>query len=98
MRAIGLSDLDAATRAVLVVPAEGRPAFAADLIEAAHLADLWRKRTGGAHANGGTGSLAAQAACHPRAARSVACPEYCASLSILLTALEHWRGRLDQTL
>lgn len=96
MRAIGMSDLDAATRAVLAVPPYRQAAFAARLIEDAHSADVSRKRTGRAHPNGGTGSLCAQAACHPRTCEAAGTPAYCAALSVVLSALGQWRARLDR--
>jgi len=94
MRAIGLTDLDIATRAVMV---SERPAFdaATALIEAAHSADKVRKRTGCPSPTGGTGSLYAQAALGPVAAASPNCSSYLAALTVLLNALEVWRHRAD---
>lgn len=95
MRAVGLSDLDVATRVLMTLPASDRSAQAMRMIEAAHAADLWRKRYGVAHPAGGTGSLCAQAALYPRVASSRCSPEYCAALADLLAALADWRLRLD---
>ena len=94
MRSVGLTDLDLATRALLAAPRGTWAATAAKLIEDAHTADLWRKRQGRAHPNGGTGSLYAQASLYPRAVTSRSTARYCAALSTLLQALEAWRNRL----
>ncbi len=93
MRSVGLSDLDLAARAVLELPQETWVTAAGKLIEAAHTADLWRKRHGRAHPNGGTGSLYAQASLCPRVASPYASPRYCAALSAVLQALDAWRQR-----
>lgn len=93
MRAVGLSDLDLATRALLAVPRDTWSDLAAELIEQAHNADVWRKRTGSAHPGGGTGSLYAQASLLPRTPTSQCSVQYCAALSVVLQALENWRGR-----
>lgn len=95
MRAVGLSDLDAATRALLAVPSPARTDLSARLIGDADAADLWRERHGVAHPAGGTGSLCAQAALHPRAPSSQCSPAYCEALSVLLEALATWRARGD---
>lgn len=97
MRAVGLSDLDVAARAVLAQPQHDWGHFAARLIEQAHAADIWRKRYGVVHPSGGTGSLYAQACLWPRAPSSQCSVAYCAALSIVLTALDAWRGRCDHT-
>lgn len=98
MRRVGLSDLDVAVRALLARPRRDWAAFAAELIERAHTADIWRKRYGVAHPSGGTGSLYAQASLHQRAAASDCSPRYCAALVVVLKALEAWRTRSDQEL
>lgn len=94
MRDVGLSDLDVATRALLAEPREAWVACAHRLIEGAHAADVWRKRFGTAHPDGGTGSLYAQASLHPRAATSQCTPRYCAAMVALLAALDAWRQRM----
>ena len=94
MRSVGLSDLDIATRALLAVPQSIWAETAAKLINEAHTADLWRKRRGCAHPNGGTGSLYAQASLYPRAGTSQSSARYCAALSALLRALDTWRNRV----
>ena len=94
MREIGLTDLDLATRVLLAVPRGRWAATAAELIADAHTADLWRKRQGCAHPNGGTGSLYAQASLYTRAGTSRSSARYCAALSALLLAIDAWRNRL----
>lgn len=98
MRAVGLSDLDVATRALLSLPKDKWANVAADMIEGAHAADLWRKRYGVAHPGGGTGSLYAQATLRPRAATSQCSARYCAALAVVLAALETWRSRCNRDL
>ena len=93
MRAVGLSDLDAATRAVLAVPRADWTSTAKQLIADAHVADIWRKRFGTAHPKGGTGSLYAQAMLGPTAALRPCSASYCAALGAVIQALEAWRGR-----
>ncbi len=94
MRAVGLSDLDMAARAVLPRPPLDQPQFARDLIAQADVCDRWRKRTGRAHPSGGTGSLYAQAALHPLGPSGAAEGAYCAAMSHVLAALTAWRGRM----
>lgn len=98
MRAVGLTDLDMAARALLMVPEARWRDVAADLLAKAHTADLWRKRHGVAHPAGGTGSLYAQAALLPRAASSECSARYCAALGVVLAQLKHWRGRHHRAL
>jgi hypothetical protein len=97
MRSVGLSDLDLAARALLAVPQETWITAAGHLIEAAHAADLWRKRHG-AHPSGETGSLYAQASLCPRVATSPSSARYCAALLAVLQALELWRNRAHREL
>ena len=93
MRAVGLSDLDLAARAVLSVPPERRAAFIARLLDDAHTSDLWRKRRGVVHPNGGTGSLYVQASLHRLEPVATASPAYCLALGVVLQGLEAWRTR-----
>ncbi len=93
MRRVGLSDLDLATRTVLAMSQEDWDVHARSLIEGAHAADLWRKRYGRAHPDGGTGSLYAQASLYPRAASRMCSQRYCAALQVVLRALNEWRHR-----
>lgn len=94
MREIGLSDLDVATRALLTEPEQVWAAIARGLIDEAHAADLWRKRFGSPHPDGGTGSLYAQASLRDRSATSHCTPRYCAALAVVLEALDIWRDRV----
>ena len=96
MRAVGLSDLDVAVRAVMQVPLSQQEGFAADLIERAHISDIWRKRYGKTHPSGGTGSLFTQASLHPLGTASPADPRYCHALGIVLNKLNQWRGRFHK--
>ncbi|WP_143849480.1 DUF7742 family protein [Octadecabacter ascidiaceicola] len=89
-----MSDLDIATRVLLAMPREHWFQIAAKLIEDAHTADLWRKRQGCTHPNGGTGSLYAQASLHQRAGTPRNSARYCAALTTLLCALDAWRNRV----
>lgn len=98
MRSVGLSDLDVATRALLMQPHSDWDGFAGRLIADAQAADMWRKRHGVAHPSGGTGSLYAQATLYPRAASSACCARYCAALGVVLEALAAWRGRSNRDL
>jgi len=95
MRAVGLSDLDVAARALLAQPPCDRAGFATRLIAQAHTADLWRKRFGVACPNGGTGSLYAQACLWPRVPSSKCSASYCSALAEVLDALAAWRARGD---
>jgi len=94
MRAVGLSDLDAAARALLAVPKDRWSVTAERLIQEAHIADLWRKRFGTAHPNGGTGSLYAQAALGQAVSSSQCSAQYCSALGVVLCALTRWRNRV----
>lgn len=98
MRAVGLSDLDVAARALLAWPRRDWAEIARALIEGAHTADIWRKRHGVAHPGGGTGSLYAQASLRPRVPSSECSARYCAALGTVLAALEAWRARIDRNL
>lgn len=93
MRAVGLTDLDMAARAVMMVPPADQPRFAQGLIAQADLSDRWRKRMGRAHPGGGTGSLYVQASLGPVAMPHQAGPTYCAAMSCVLAALAAWRAR-----
>lgn len=92
MRQVGLSDLDIAARAVMMVEPEDQPTQAARLIAAAHCADHVRKRTGQPAPDGGTGSLYAQASLARPAAHGVADAAYCEALMTVLAALKAHRA------
>jgi len=95
MRTVGLSDLDIAARAVLAVSREHWTATAERLVNEAHMADLWRKRHGTAHPNGGTGSLYVQATLGPTVGSSDCTAQYCAALCTVMKALKAWRIRCE---
>lgn len=94
MRAVGVSDLDLAARAVMAVPRDRQTEFAAGLLEDAHVCDLWRKRFHTAHISGGTGSLYRQASLYKTAPQDRVSWEYCNAFSIVLQSLEAWRTRI----
>lgn len=98
MRAVGLSDLDLAARAVMSVPPNQQMNFAERLLEEAHLSDLWCKRIGTAHASGGTGSLYMQASVHNTVPLKWSDSAYCGAFCIILQALEAWRERTHKIL
>lgn len=93
MRRVGLSDLDAAARAVMTQPQDEWPQTARTLVEAAHLADCFRKRTGRPHPSGGTGSLFAQAVLVGQCDVGFADAAYVLAMEAVLHALAEWRGR-----
>lgn len=95
MRAVGLSDLDVAARALLALPPDRWADMADGLVRDAHVADLWRKRFGTAHPSGGTGSLYAQATLGQTVPSSDCTPHYCAALREVLRALEARRKRAN---
>ncbi len=67
MRRVQLADLDAAVRALTCCARPVRPAMAANLLERAHIADKYRKRTGKIHPQFGSGTLSSAAAQFPQA-------------------------------
>jgi len=93
MRAIGLSDLDLAARALMCVPASQQRAVAARLLEDADVCDRWRRRFGTIHPSGGTGSLYAQAALGAVTSVSTVGPDYIAAFQVVLQAVSDWRTR-----
>ena len=95
MRRVGLSDLDAAARALMTKPQPDWPQLARGMIEAAHLADLFRKRTGWPHPDGGTGSLFVQAALIGQRNVAFADPGYVLAMQTVLRALTDWRARMN---
>jgi hypothetical protein len=98
MRAVGLSDLDVATRALLASPRAQWPEMARQLVEEAHAADLWRKRYGVGHPKGGTGSLYAQACLYAPVASSRCTAAYLSALKEVVIAVEDWRNRHHKVL
>lgn len=95
MRRVGLSDLDAATRALMTKPQADWPVVARDMIHAAHIADLFRKRTGRSHPDGGTGSLFVQAALIGQCDAAFVDAAYVMAMEAVLCALANWRKRLS---
>lgn len=95
MRRVGLSDLDAAARALMTKPQSDWPRMARGMIEAAHMADLFRKRTGWPHPSGGTGSLFVQATLAGQSNVAFADPAYVLAMETVLHALKDWRARLN---
>lgn len=93
MREVWLSDLDLAARAVMAVRPDQQEQFASQLIEEAHVCDLWRKRFGVPHSSGGTGSLYAQASLYRSAPSGLSDSAYCRAFCFVLQALEVWRRR-----
>mgnify|MGYP003630823097 CR=1 FL=1 len=88
MRAVHLSDLNLAARALLAVPDNGRRELLKYLIQYAHLADKFRKKTGRAHPQFGDGSLGA--ICQPAAMAAMPdrCdPRYLECLGIVIEGL-----------
>lgn len=73
MRAIHLSDLNLAARTLLAVPDQARVGTMQCLVNAARVADKFRKRTGRAHIVYGNGSLGS--ACQHR--EKVKMPDRC---------------------
>ncbi len=92
MRAVLSVDIDLAARALLRLPAPERPAAMRALCERAHMADLWRRRTGRAHPDWGDGTLAAAALAGALApARPRYDPVWTDILRTALTGLDDWR-------
>tara|TARA_R110002096_G_scaffold144906_1_gene302240 strand:+ start:79 stop:378 length:300 start_codon:yes stop_codon:yes gene_type:complete len=88
MRAVHLSDLNMATRTLLAVPDKGRRKLVQLLIQNAHLADKYRKKTGRTHPQYGDGSLCAVCLPMARAAMPDRCdPRYLACLGIVIEGL-----------
>ena len=88
MRAVHLSDLNMAARALLAAPERRRRNLVRLLIQNACLADTYRKKTGKVHPQYGDGSLCA--ACQPmtKAAMPDRCdPDYLECLGIVIEGL-----------
>uniref|UniRef100_UPI004038AAAC DUF7742 family protein n=1 Tax=Yoonia phaeophyticola TaxID=3137369 RepID=UPI004038AAAC len=62
VRAVQLADIEAAARALLVVPAHERAALATKICQRAQAADKYRRRLGRVHPDFGTGSILSAAA------------------------------------
>jgi hypothetical protein len=88
MRSVHLCDLNLAARTLMMVRAEGRSLRIAQILDQAHAADKFRKRTGRAHSRYGNGTLAA--ACHhqPKHMMPAQCDEnYLASMEVVIRGL-----------
>ena len=88
MRAVHLSDLNMAARALLAAPERRRRNLVRLLIQNACLADTYRKKTGRTHPQYGDGSLCAVCLPMARAAMPDRCdPRYLACLGIVIEGL-----------
>ena len=88
MRAVHLSDLNLASRTLMVVAPSQRQAFAQGLLDAAHVADKVRKRTGRAHVQYGNGTLGGACQRHPKAKMPDWCDsEYLDCMQMVIVAL-----------
>lgn len=95
MRAVTSGDLRLLARHLAGLRRTERPDVALRLLERAHVADRYRKRTGKAHRLWGDGSLAAAI---PKASLagtepSVADRDHLEALSDALTAILRWKDR-----
>lgn len=70
MRQVHLTDLNIATRVLMMVSDCHRQSLAAELITNAQIADRFRKKTGRSHGRWGAGNLADACRHHPKAARA----------------------------
>lgn len=94
MRRVGLSDLDAAVRALLDKPESQWAAIAEQIVADADLADRWRKRRGTLAPRGGNGSLYGAAQGQGPVTGPRWCDAaYCAALGEVLRALGAYRRR-----
>ncbi|WP_372891541.1 hypothetical protein [Rhodosalinus sp.] len=92
MRPVHWGDVTAAARALLAAPPGDRARRARAMIEAAHAAHRYMKRTGRAHprlGNGGLMALARRRRLPPEPPPSD--PEFAEGIIAVLTALAAWR-------
>ncbi|APE43808.1 hypothetical protein BOO69_10580 [Sulfitobacter alexandrii] len=88
MRAVLLSDVIAAARALRGVPASGRAVVCARMLREAHWADRHTRRLGKVHAAWGNGTLKAAAEAYgPVGAGRFDDPEFCECLQMVAAAL-----------
>ncbi len=88
MRPLLPSDLDAAVRALLVVPAPQRPELAVLLLDKTDVADRYRIRHDRPHPAYGTGTLLSLVALGPRVPLPDHCDAtYCLCLAVFLHAV-----------
>lgn len=97
MRAVHLSDLNMAARTLICARVPDRAVMLASLLEQAHVADKYRKRTGRAHPQFGNGTLSDACQQHPRASMPDRCdPQYLGCLAVVINGL--LKTRSDQNL
>ena len=88
MRAVYLSDLNLAGRTLMMVRAEDRSRWIAQILDHAHAADKFRKRIGRAHLPYGNGTLAAACQHHPKHPMPIHCDaNYLASMEAVIRGL-----------
>ena len=88
MRSVMQSDVRAAVRAVLAVPAGARTTFCARLVQEAEWADRFVKRLGKLHPFWGNGTLLGAAQGHPLAPdRTFDDAEFCTVYELVLVQL-----------
>ena len=88
MRPVQLADLEIAARVLATLPASARPELIAQLCTQAKVADLYRKISGKAHPQFGTGTLMSAASKHALAPRNALCDrDFLASLAALCAYL-----------
>jgi hypothetical protein len=96
MRPVHLTDLQVAARAVMAAPDDLRAATAHRIVQAAEIADRYRKHTGQAHPVLGSGTLETAARSFPMAHQAAALdPIFRRSLMLVLHALA--RRETDQS-
>ena len=96
MRPILPPDLDLLTRVLLPLPVEKRAGAISIMLNAADLADRYRKRTGRLHPVYGDGSLLSVALQQgPLTVGPFADAGYCAALGNVLDGIADWRCRMQ---
>lgn len=88
MRAVHLSDLNLGARTLLCAREKDRPWIMKTLLEQAHTADKYRKRTGKAHPQFGNGTLSAACGGFARAPMPDRCdPHYLRCLADVIKGI-----------
>ncbi len=88
MRALHLSDLNLGARTLLRARETDRAQFIKTLLEQAHTADKYRKRTGRAHPEFGNGTLSDACGAHARLPMPDRCdPQYLRCLSDVIKGI-----------
>lgn len=95
MRTVTQGDVAAVAMTVADLPDERRHQMARRIIEQAHIADIYRKRTGRAHPFWGNGSLmsAAFQGVRPISERFLSEDRYLEAMGAVIDALLDWRHR-----